>query len=312
MILANIDPKAWIVAMFIRDDGERLLLGDGKYDFNADQLHYGADTLANDVVELQGANGQILAGQVRRSTAQDFDGFIGTATNSKQEIEQWRRDFFRFFAIGHLYTAVYVSCPKTLGAKNYAIARKRGYLVEAPEVRELYQVTPEYHVALAFEDVNYYEYEEDNNGDEIYANSATIYVGGEVIGGLVWDDQGVVWDPSGAIWEGVEMPDTQTVVNEGVASCPFVWEVDGYTKNPTLQNLTTGKAIQYSGEIQNGSKLIIDMSKQTALLDGENVFNRINGDWLTLAPGDNRINYSVTGSSLDTKSSMIKWNSIVG
>ena len=309
MILANIDPKAWIVAMFIRDDGERLLLGDGKYDFNADQLHYGADAMANDVVELQGTNGQVLAGQVRRSTAQDFSGFVGTGTNSKQEIEQWRREFLCFFATGHYFTAVYVACPEHEGDKNSAIARKRGYLTEAPEVRELYQVTPEYHVALAFEDVNYYQYAEDSEGNEIYANIETIDVSGAADGGLVWDNNGAVWDEAtGMLWNGTITPETKDIYNDGVASCPIIWEIDGATTNPTLNNLSTGESMQFEGVVPSGSKLIIDTGAKTAKLDGQNVYEQFRGTWIQLKPNMNKLKYMAE----TTQPSTIKWNEVVG
>ena len=186
--LKDITTKCWILALFIRDDGERFLLGDGMYDFVDSQQHFQANEFANDVVEVQGNDGQLLAGQVRRSTPQSFDGYIGDATVSKTAIETARRAFFEFFRKNHHYEVVYVF------KDGSAIKRQRGYIVDAPEVQELWQIHPKYHVALSFEDVNYYSYAELDDGTELFGKSVNLSVAGETSGGLVWDEDGVVWD----------------------------------------------------------------------------------------------------------------------
>lgn len=168
MNLQDITAKAWILALFIRDDGERFLLGDGWYDFKDSLQHFQPDNIANDVVELQGADGQLLAGQVRRSGTQEFSGYVGDATTPKAIIETRRRDFLGFFRARSRYKVVYIFPDGT------AIQRQRGYLVEPATVQEMWQFFPEYHVALSFENVPYYEYVEDSEGDEIYAHTMTI------------------------------------------------------------------------------------------------------------------------------------------
>lgn len=181
----------YILALIKRDDGERLLLGSGFYEFTKEQKHFNPNLFANDVVELQGADGQLLAGQVRRSTAQSFDGYIGDGTTSKQTVEQKRREFFLFFRKQHHYTVVYIMPDGT------AIKRDRGYIVDAPAVQELYQVQPKWHVSLAFEDVNYYSYAEDSQGQEIYAFSADLNLASVMGGGLKWDANGAISGPTG-------------------------------------------------------------------------------------------------------------------
>lgn len=186
MNLSDITTKCWILALFVRDDGERLLLGDGWYDFKDSLQHFQPNTIANDIVELQGTDGQLLAGQVRRSGVQAFDGYIGDATISQVEIEKRRRNFLQFFQTRHLYKVIYIFADGT------AIDRKRGYLTEAPSVPEMWQKHPEYHVALNFEDVAYYEYAENAEGEEIYANSAQVKLANILSGGLVWDNDGAL------------------------------------------------------------------------------------------------------------------------
>jgi len=178
----------YILALIKRDDGERLLLGTGYYEFTAGQKHFNPNSFANDVVELQGTDGQLLAGQVRRSTTQTFEGYIGDGTTSKTMVEQKRREFFLFFRKQHHYTAVYIMPDGT------AIKRDRGYITQAPAVQELYQLQPKWSIGLAFEDVNYYSYAEDSQGNEIYSFEASLALANIADGGLVWDADGATSD----------------------------------------------------------------------------------------------------------------------
>ena len=185
MNLNEIEKKCFILALFIRDDAQRFLLGSGAYEFKDSQLHFSANTMKNDVVEVQGNDGYMLAGQVRRPTTQVFDGYIGDASVTKAEIEGYRRDFLAFFSKNHYFTVVYVF------ADGSAIQRRRGFIVDAPEVRELWQMYPEYHIGMNFEDVNYYRYGENAQGEEAYGKSATVELSTSLFGGLEWDEGGL-------------------------------------------------------------------------------------------------------------------------
>lgn len=182
MNLNEIEAKCFIMALFIRDDGLRFLLGSGAYEFKDSQLMFAGNTIENDVVAVQGNDGYMLAGQVRRPSTQVFDGYIGDASVPKSEVEGYRRDFMAFFQKNHFYTVVYVM------ADGSAIQRRRGFLVDAPTSQELWQMYPEYHVALNFEDVNYYKYSENDDGEETYAKSADIGLAKVQYGGLIWDN----------------------------------------------------------------------------------------------------------------------------
>jgi len=189
MNLNQISIKNFILALFKRDDGERILLGSGAYEFDAELQHFAANIIANDVIEKQGTDGQLLAGQVRRCAPQSFDGFVGDASTSREDTENYRRAFIRFFQPRHFYTVIYILPDGT------AIQRKNGYLTDAPAVPEQYQKSPRYHVALAFEDLNYYSYAEDAQGDETYAQTVSLQPESELTGGLVWNAIGTVWEP---------------------------------------------------------------------------------------------------------------------
>lgn len=188
MNLNQIDIKNFILALFKRDDGERILLGSGAYEFDADLQHFAANIIANDVIEKQGTDGQLLAGQVRRSAPQSFDGYVGDATTTREDTENYRRAFIRFFQPRHFYTVIYIL------PDGSAIQRKNGYLADAPAVPEQYQRMPRYHVALAFEDLNYYSYAEDAQGEETYAQAVDLQPESELTGGLVWDAIGAEWE----------------------------------------------------------------------------------------------------------------------
>lgn len=214
MNLDDITTKGWILALFIRDDGERFLLGDGWFDFKDSLQHFQPNTFANDIVELQGTDGQLLAGQVRRSASQSFDGYVGDALTSKADIEQRRRDFLMFFRKKHFYKVIYIFCDGS------AIQRDRGYIVDAPSVPEMWQKFPSYHVSLAFEQVNYYEYAEDEDGKEIFAHMAEISVSTIMSGGLVWDEDGAVSEDIG--WTNpIELSGTTIAINDVIEDAPM-------------------------------------------------------------------------------------------
>lgn len=308
MILNDIEAKCWIMAMFIRDDGERFLLGTAPYDFKDSQQHFTADSMINDVVEIQGNDGALLAGQVRRSSTQNFDGFIGEFGNSKTTIEAYRRQFLSFFAKNHFYTVVYIFSDHT------ASKRQRGYIVDSPEVRELRQMTPEYHIAFNFEDVNYYAYAENNDGDEIYSGAVEVQETGEADGGLIWEPlgnkTGIVWDSVGATWESGNGGGATTINLDSTADTYPVITIVGETVNPVIENLDTGTSISYNGTIATGQTLVIDNNAQTATLNGVSIIEDIDGDWFRLAPGQNRITYATDSSTTGT--AKLEWNEVVG
>lgn len=303
MDLSDITTKNYILTLVIRSDNERLLLGDGAFEFKEDQQHFLADTFANDVVELQGTDGQLLAGQVIRSNAQEFDGYIGDASLSKPQIEQYRSQFLRFFRKNFFYTVVYIFCDGT------AIQRKRGYIVDAPAVPELWQRFPEWHVSINFEDPTYYEYSEDEGGEETYAHEVLLNLSNVSSGGLVWDNVGTEWDSVGAVWEAGTQGGPTTVTVPGVDYAKPIWEVPGQAINPTITNTTTGQSLTWTGTVPVGQTLIVDMNEMTATLEGANVFEFISGSWISLKPGNNIISYTADN---EAPASTLKWNGVAG
>lgn len=296
--------RCFILALVERDDGERLLLGDGGYEFTSGLLHFAANTYTNDVIEVQGNDGTLLAGQVRRAATQSFDGFVGDATCTFEQTEQLRTDFIAFFRKNHYYRVIYIF------PNGSAIQRRRGYIVDAPAVQELYQIFPSYHVALGFEDVNYYRYLENEAGEEIYGGTAIIPTAASAtLGGVIWDDLGATWDEVGTIWEAGAGPTGAITVDSEDYTYP-IWTVTGLAQNPTLENTTTGQLITFEGTVTATQTLVVDMLNKTMQLNGTNVVDRMSGSWLALMPGNNDVIYSTSnGGAPDSK---LEWQEIVG
>ena len=301
--MKGITPKCWIMALFIRDDGERLLLGDGVFEFNQKQQHFAPNKISSTVIDVQGNDGVKIAGQTLRASNQKFEGYIGDAAVSKQEIEVYRRQFINYFRVRARYEVVYVM------PDGSAVKRQRGFLVNAPSVKELWQIHPEYSVTLTFEDVNYYKYEEDAiTGEEIYGQSASILLFNAITGGFEWDTTGQIWDSLGSV-VAPGKGGTTTLKIDSIDQVYPIWTVKGQADNPILENLTTGQKIQYIGRVSVGQTLEVDMLNQTATLNGTNVLPNIKGPWLSFVPGVNRINY-ITDNSNATNSN-IKWAEVV-
>ena len=247
MSIYSVSPRSFILALFIRDDNERFLLGDNGFDFKDSQLHFAANSIENDEVAKQGADGVMLAGQVRRSNVQKFEGYIGDGATPKETIESMRRDFIAFFAKGHHFRVVYVDCNKN------AWQRKGGYLVDAPEVQELWQIHPEYSVGLNFEDVNYYSYDENSDGEEILSNIVDVPVSVDVDGGLVWDEDGAESETATVEWdtESTDVSGKNININSAIMAPLESVQIDGETSQngtptpsaPVAVQTTTGENV---------------------------------------------------------------------
>lgn len=263
MAVSGVDTKCYILSLFVRDDGERFVLGNGYYEFKDNQLHFQTNTIANDIVEVQGNDGLLLAGQARRPGTQSFDGYIADGTVSKTETEEKRRAFFAFFRKNYFYKVVYVF------PDGSAIQRKRGFLVDDPTVSELYQQYPEYHVALNFEDVNYYSYSENDDGEEIFAKEALVYLSeGATSGGLVWDGVGVEWDEvDGELSRLITESGKRISINNiNTSATPIE---NPKIKGDTFQLAPTGKNLwYYENGTQSGSGLIWVRDGNTITVSG--------------------------------------------
>lgn len=301
--MRGITPKCWIIALFIREDGGRLLLGDGAFMFHESQQHFAANKISSTVIDVQGGNGVLLAGQTMQASNQTFKGYIADSSVGREKTESYRRQFINFFKLNTVYEVVYVM------PNGSAVKRQRGFVVNAPEVQELWQISPEYSVTLNFEDVNYYKYAEDPvTGDEIYGQSASVLPYNSTTGGFTWDGKGLIWDGVGAV-SAPGVGGTTTVRVDSSDRVFPIWKVSGLSDNPALESLTTGQKLQYAGRISEGQTLVVDMLNHKATLDGTNVIQNVKGSWLYLVPGINKLNY--LSDNRNAAVSSIEWAEVV-
>ena len=208
-----------------------------------------------------------------------------------------------FFRKKHFYKVVYIF------PDGSAIQRKRGYIVDAPSVPEIWQKFPEYHIGLNFEDPNYYEYAENNLGEEIYAHIVDITLSQALGSGLVWDNDGAVSDNDGYEWDVGGSIGPTVVTVDGIDSARPIWKVTGQAVDPTLTNITTGQSISWQGTVPTGQTLTVNMAEMTADLEGANVFEYITGEWIELIAGNNTISYNASSA---TDPSTLSWNGVEG
>lgn len=72
----------------------------------------------------------------------------------------------------------------------------------------------------------------------------------------------------------------------------------------TLENLTTGESVSYTGTVLNGDTLVMDCFNETIENDGvDDLANHV-GDWLTLLPLTNKLKF--TGSNCSIKIDYLK------
>lgn len=314
MNLSDITTQPYILALFKRDDGQRFLLGSGAYEFKESQQHFVANAMVNDVVEVQGSDGALLAGQVRRASVQSFDGYIGDGGVIKSSVENYRKNFIAYFQKNHLFTVVYIFADGT------AIQRKRGYIVDAPEVKELYQMTPEYHIAMNFEDVNYYKYAENSEGDEIYSNYVNVTSAATSSGGLIWDTsgessvtaEGTQFNIYGTIAEtaldsftlkGQTTQQTYTGKNlfQAPSSPSSVWQLSYAKDSDNSFTLTTGAGVSGSAYVEIDLSSLPKSTEVTISFVSNKgtvpIRQRVNGTWGTTTVSDGSGYKFTTGSS---------------
>jgi hypothetical protein len=99
---------------------------------------------------------------------------------------------------------------------------------------------------------------------------------------------------------------TATIANGGDEPTGPVFTIDGPATNPRVQNntLSTTPSVRYVGVLGGADTLVIDMNKQTAVLNGTtdetaNLDNNAGGPpfWWLLQPGNNSCHYTRTAGT---------------
>ena len=127
----------------------------------------------------------------------------------------------------------------------------------------------------------------------LYANTVQ-----EITLGSVSDD-GLTYPLTYPITYGVPSGGFGVVTNAGNVSGYPKFTIIGTCSNLTLANATTGESMTLAVSLDTDDVLIVDCLEREILLNGVRRIDLKQGDWLTIAPGDNDIGFSRT--SLEQK-----------
>ena len=132
---------------------------------------------------------------------------------------------------------------------------------------------------------------------------------GEATNGYRYSGGGYVYYGGGYVYYGARHTDTTVFIDSVIDIAP-VWRVVGPAKNPTLLNNTTNKQISYNGTIRDGQVLVVDCQNQTATIGTANVAKNVDGEWMTLASGNNIMSYQTDNT--DAPACKLEWNEVLG
>jgi len=94
---------------------------------------------------------------------------------------------------------------------------------------------------------------------------------------------------------------TITANNAGTFSTPVVFTLTGPATNPTIENVTQGKSLEFNIVLASGETLVIDTDSRTVLLNGTaSRYSALmaSSEWFDLDPGDNQIDYRAATSTI--------------
>lgn len=290
---------------FVRDDGEKLSFDwqSGLVD-QATNDWFPSKTLRTSMFTYAGADGGQMVKQQYDPWPITFAGFI--KRRNLAEVMNVRTQLMRFFVKGHYFNAIFTDCT---GADSVAL---NGWLSTAPSVvfRDKLDSQPTFNLALTFGDPYLYEYAENDEGQQIYANSITVprYVA-ESESGYCYSGAGYIYYGGGYAYQGGINPIPTITVNSIQPVNP-VWRVKGQATNPAITNLTTNTELAYDGTIPAGQELVVDSLNRTAMIGTADVSRYLTGDWLALQVGTNQVRYD-TDSDADTAECTLEWNGVV-
>lgn len=285
----------------IRDDNQRFQFDQSEFYLSEDNSFFTGPSISSTDLEYSDVSGGEMIGQRNSTYNLELNGLIVPRATDFYTLYSKLRSFFQ---INHTYTIVTVRSDGTMTARRNAwLANGDGLQIE-PTSRE---DGATFNVEFTIGDVNTYEYAEDSDGNEIYANVVNLPLISASSGGKVWDDVGAEWDEIGDVWE-AGFGGIQTItVNSSVKVYP-VWTIVGPCVSPSLTNNTTDTNATYNGSVAEGQTLVIDMSTGTAKLNGAVVSRNLIGQ-VSFAPGDNQVGFDSGGGGSET--STISWNNII-
>lgn len=293
------------VKKIVRDDKQFLVFDQTEIYLDKDNSLLTRPEVETTKVEYTEADGGEMVAQRLNSGEQVINGLI-----IPKNTDYWtlRNRLTAFFQINHTYFIVY---EKISGETLVAGAK---FKTGNAWISENLQVPPEpkenfsrFTVVLGIGAPGFQEYAENDQGEEIFANSVSIGLVSASSGGEEWDFIGQVWDSIGQVWEAGDGGLQGIFVQSTTAIYP-VWEVSGEAVNPSIRDNITNTEATYNGTVAAGQTLVVDFASGTATIDGVNVTRNLEGE-LKLQPGNNLLGFDIdSGSAIQ---STIKWNNFI-
>lgn len=86
---------------------------------------------------------------------------------------------------------------------------------------------------------------------------------------------------------------TITCRNDGNFDSPPVFTITGSATQPRIENLTTGKTMEFTGTVGSAETLTVDVDERSILLNGTPAFPLLasGSEWIDLIPGPNIIRF---------------------
>lgn len=288
------------VAKIVRDDAV-------SFEFDANEIYLSTNNtmlirpeISSTDVDYTDVDGGEMIMQKLPPQVQPFEGIIYPKTS-----DYWDMYFklVAFFKINHYYTIIYKK------KSGQLFAQRNAWLINNLQVSPpADEDVSTFSVGFKVKNSSLYEYLEDSEGNEIYANTATLPLLSAAAGGEEWDTVGQKWDTVGSIWSAGNGGVQNISINSVVAIYP-VWTVKGSAVNPVLQNNTTDTLAKYEGTVAVGQTLVVDFSTGVATLDGAIVSRNITGQ-VKFNPGMNLSGFNSDGGT--ATNSTIKWNNVIG
>lgn len=288
-----------IITFTRRSDGKKFEFGRGLSGF---ALNPEMSILPNAPIETASYNyaqidGGYAVNQVRRPREFTVDGTLLPAEG--ENMWQERQEALNFFRIREFYEAVFEA------NDGYTFMLENVILSDGADITSWRcEGVASFTLGFIALDPNIYTYSPDGYSSQVRVNRSTATKGGRV-----WEQSLAVWESGLKRWTGSGTSIVTVDVDTILPVNPVI-ELTGLATNPRIVNLTTNTAITYNGTVGEGKTLIIDCYAQTATLDGANVVENIEGDWLEIVSGINRFQFTIGAGNTDHVD--LKWNEVIG
>lgn len=288
-----------IITFKRKSDGQEFEFGRG---LNGFALNPDKGFLENAPIETASYNyaqldGGYAVNQVRRPREFNVEGTLLPAEGENMWLE--RQKALSFFRIRDFYQAIFEA------NDGYTFMLDNVVLTDGADITSWRcEGVASFTLGFIALDPNVYSYSEEGYSSEVTVRRSTTTAGGRV-----WKESLAEWVSGQKTWIGSGTSIVTVNVDTILPINPVI-EITGLATNPTIVNLTTNTSITYNGTIGAGKTLIIDCYAQTATLDGANVADNIEGDWLEIVAGQNRFQFTIGSGTTDQ--AVLKWNEVIG